>query len=97
MVRLEQSDRDTLDELARSSGIKAAELARMAVQAMLKEFRTHRQIIVPLRAQLSVTYPEAEDQRAELNDPQESTTQRLEEKLRRKARGEAAPRRPAPK
>lgn len=56
MVRLTASDRGALDDFAGDSGIKAAELARVPVLAMLKDYRERKGVLFPMRGRIRVSF-----------------------------------------
>ncbi len=56
MIRLDEADRATLAEMATDTGIPAAQISRMALQAVLNQYRINRHITLPLKVRLSVSY-----------------------------------------
>jgi hypothetical protein len=69
MVRLDETDQETLLRLAQETGIRPATLARMALQAVLKDYRITRRITLPLTMRLASDYSQTRLGESLLNEP----------------------------
>lgn len=56
MIRLEEEDRVTLNTIAEATGVPPAALTRLALQALLREYRLNASIILPLRVRIEAGY-----------------------------------------
>lgn len=59
MIRMDPVDHATLTEMCDATGITAAHMTRLALQAVLREYRLNSRIVLPLRARLTVQMGEA--------------------------------------